>query len=77
MSSVASSMNRKLRIRAADALQRSPIPALRHLTIQETQEHLVLSGMLPSRYYQRLAQDTVQPFLNGRTLLDQVVIEKG
>jgi hypothetical protein len=65
-------------VRAADAIQHSPIPVLRYLSIQESASELVIMGRLPSYYYKQLAQETVLPFLNGRTLVNQVVVvEKG
>lgn len=67
-------INRKLKIRAADALQRSAVPALRFLTVEEAPGELILQGRLPSDYYCKLAQETVQPYLNGRVLVNRVEI---
>lgn len=67
-------LNRRLRLKAADALQRSPIPALRHLTLVDSREELILDGRLPSDYYRQLAQEVITPFLNGRILINRVVI---
>lgn len=60
--------------KASDALRLSPIPALRHLTLEEGPGHLIISGRLPSYYYKQLAQETVLPFLGSRELVNQVIV---
>jgi hypothetical protein len=60
--------------RASDALRLSPIPALRHLTVEEGPGQVILSGRLPSYYYKQLAQETVLPYLGSRELVNQVVV---
>lgn len=61
---------------AAQALRQSSIPALRRLSVEETEESLVLSGWVPSYYYKQLAQETVLPLINGRSLVNRVTVQK-
>jgi hypothetical protein len=56
------------------ALRRSPIPALRKLSIEETESTVVLFGALPSYYLKQLAQETVMPELSGRELHNRVTV---
>ncbi|HMP03357.1 MAG TPA: BON domain-containing protein [Gemmatales bacterium] len=60
--------------KASEALRLSPIPALRHLVVEEQPGRLVISGRLPSYYFKQLAQETVLPYLGGRELLNQVIV---
>jgi hypothetical protein len=60
--------------RAALALRQSPIPALRHLSVAETDNAVTLDGRVPSYYYKQLAQETVMPVLAGRRLLNRVEV---
>lgn len=59
---------------AREALRQSPIPALRHLNVEEGPNQLILSGRLPSYYYKQLAQETVLPFLGSLELVNQIVV---
>ena len=61
-------------LRAAEALQQSPIPALRKLAVRETEADVVLSGCVSSYYLKQLAQETVVPYLAGRELINRVVV---
>ena len=61
-------------LRAAEALQQSPIPALRKLAVRETEADVVLSGCVSSYYLKQLAQETVLPVLAGRGLKNQVEV---
>ncbi len=63
-----------LKTPAREALQKSAVPALRQIMVEETNDHLILKGRLPSYYYKQLAQETVVPHLQGRTLLNQIVV---
>ncbi|HZT79869.1 MAG TPA: BON domain-containing protein [Gemmataceae bacterium] len=62
------------RSRAADALRRSPIPALRKLTVEETDDALVILGNVGSYYLKQLAQETIMPYARGRELLNRVAV---
>jgi len=60
--------------RATVALRRNPIPALRKLVIDETDEAVVISGSVSSYYLKQLAQEALMPYLDGRTLLNRVTV---
>jgi len=60
--------------RAALALRRSPIPALRRLTLEETETAVVIQGNVPSYYLKQLAQEAVKPALDGRALYNRVQV---
>jgi len=57
-----------------EALQHSPIPALRRLGIRENGEAVVLTGIVSSYYLKQLAQETVLPLLGSRRLDNQVEV---
>ena len=54
------------------ALQRSPIPALRKLRLDETETSITIQGQVTSYYLKQLAQETILPLSNGRQLLNRV-----
>ena len=56
------------------ALKRSPLPALRKLAVQETEDAVVLNGSVNSYYLKQLAQETVMPVLGGRRLHNKVTV---
>jgi hypothetical protein len=59
---------------AALALRQSPIPALRGLVLEETEEAVAIYGHLSSYYLKQLAQEAVMPALGGRELRNRVVV---
>ena len=54
------------------ALRHSPIPALRKLSLEESDAVVVISGSVPSYYMKQLAQEAVIPLLDGRELHNRV-----
>ena len=60
--------------RATQALRRSPIPALRKLALEETEDAVVISGRVSSYYLKQLAQEAVMPALGGRELRNRVAV---
>jgi hypothetical protein len=60
--------------RAALALRHSPIPSLRKLVIEVTDEVVVIRGSVKSYYLKQLAQETLMPHLAGRTLHNRVAV---
>ena len=60
--------------RALAALRQSPIPALRKLAVEERDAAIVLLGNVCSYYQKQLAQETVMPVLDGRELVNRVVV---
>jgi hypothetical protein len=61
---------------AARALQRSPLPALRNLSLEETTNTVVIRGVVPSYYLKQMAQETVMPLLGGRVLVNRVSVAR-
>jgi hypothetical protein len=59
---------------AATALRHSPIPPLRKLAVEETDTAVVLLGSVSSYYLKQLAQETVMSVLDGRELLNRVMV---
>jgi hypothetical protein len=60
--------------RTAEALRHSPIPALRKLAIDETDEEVVIRGSVGSYYLKQMAQEALMPHLDGRTLCNRVAV---
>jgi len=60
--------------RLALALRRSPIPALRKLTVEESETIVTIQGQVTSYYLKQLAQETLLPLLEGRQLLNRVQV---
>lgn len=56
------------------ALRRSPIPALRKLTLAESETTVTIQGQVTSYYLKQLAQETILPLLDGRQLLNRVQV---
>lgn len=59
---------------AVRALKQSPIPALRRLSIRETEAEVVISGSVSSYYLKQLAQETIMPVLDQRELSNLVTV---
>lgn len=62
--------------RATLALRGSSIPAIRNLSIEETEESVVIHGNVVSYYLKQLAQETVMPVLDGRELRNRVTVQR-
>ena len=60
--------------RLAQALRRSPLPALRKLTLSESDSSVTIQGQVTSYYLKQLAQETILPLLDGRQLLNRVQV---
>lgn len=58
--------------RLAQALSRSPIPALRKLSLLESDSTVTIQGQVSSYYLKQLAQETILPLLDRRQLLNRV-----
>jgi hypothetical protein len=63
--------------RAALALRQSPLPPLRKLSLEETDDAVVIQGKVSSYYLKQLAQEAVMPLLEGRKLLNRVIVVRG
>ncbi len=57
---------------AAHALKRSLHPALRYLSVEETDDSLIISGRVNSYYLKQLAQETLMPVRGERQLVNRV-----
>lgn len=60
---------------AAQALRDSPLPLLRTLSVTETDNEVIISGVVNTYYNKQLAQEAVIPILAGRRLLNHVVVK--
>ena len=58
------------------ALLRNPIPALRILEIEESDELVILSGSVSSYYLKQLAQEAVLSLVGRRRLLNRVMVHR-
>jgi hypothetical protein len=63
-----------LQSRADQVLRQSPIPALRNLSVEETDQDVVLLGSVSSYYLKQLAQETIMPILGSRELHNRVLV---
>jgi hypothetical protein len=61
--------------RAQATLRDSPLPALRRLSIRETDSCVTIVGRVSSYYLKQLAQEAVMSFLAGRTLVNRVTVD--
>ena len=59
---------------AMQALHRSSIPALRRLSVEESETSVRITGSVSSYYLKQLAQETVMPVLRDRELQNQVEV---
>ncbi|HMF12057.1 MAG TPA: BON domain-containing protein [Gemmataceae bacterium] len=55
-------------------MRQSPIPALRKLTVEESEAVVVLGGSVSSYYLKQLAQETIMPILAGRELHNRIAV---
>jgi osmotically-inducible protein OsmY len=63
-----------VRSAALRALRQSAHPALRRLSVEETDNALVIKGSVPSYYLKQLAQETVKAISGDRQLVNQVQV---
>jgi osmotically-inducible protein OsmY len=61
-------------LRATTALRQSPFPALRKLSVEESEGSVILRGAVSSYYLKQLAQETVMSVLGRRELCNQVKV---
>jgi osmotically-inducible protein OsmY len=62
--------------RPDEALRQSPIPALRQIRVDASEQQVVLTGSVSSYYLKQMAQETVMPALGTRVLLNRVTVER-
>jgi hypothetical protein len=63
-----------LSIHALEALHGSSIPALRRLSVEESDTRIRITGSVSSYYLKQLAQETVMPVLRDRELENEVQV---
>ena len=56
------------------ALLQHSLPALRRVSVEESDTAVVLSGAVPSFYYKQLAQEAALPLLAGRKLSNHLEV---
>ena len=59
---------------AAQVLQSSLFRELRPLNAVETDDEVVITGVVRSYYLKQMAQEVVRPVLSGRRLRNRVVV---
>ncbi len=55
-------------------LRRSPLPDLRRLEIEETEDEVIILGIVSSYYSKQLAQETIRPAVGDRRIRNRVVV---
>jgi hypothetical protein len=63
-------------ISTLEVLHNSPILALRHLALEETDTTVIISGHVSSYYLKQMAQETLRPVLAGRQLVNRVRVDR-
>jgi hypothetical protein len=61
-------------VRASYLIRQSPIPALRRLSVNESETTIELQGTVGTYYLKQLAQELVKPLLGGRQLVNSVSV---
>lgn len=51
-------------------------PSLRSIQVSQSETCLILSGRLTCYYHKQLAQQLVMPYLQGRRLVNEIVVLK-
>jgi osmotically-inducible protein OsmY len=59
---------------AMQAVHQSSIPALRNLSVEESDTRVRITGSVTSYYLKQLAQEAVMPVLRDRELENQVEV---
>lgn len=57
------------------ALTNSPIFALRELVVETDDDHLVISGRVPTFYYKQLAQEAVRAVLDDIQVINDISVD--
>ena len=61
---------------ASRVLRDSMYAELHRLEVTETEQELIITGIVPSYYLKSLAQETVRPVLGDRRLRNRVTVWK-
>ncbi len=57
-------------------LASSPIPELRRLIVEATEEVIIISGNVSSYYVKQMAQESVRPAIGPRRILNRVTVRR-
>jgi len=57
-----------------ELLRENPVADIRRLDIAETENEVVLSGIVTSYYLKQMAQETIRPALAGRQLKNRLLV---
>jgi len=60
--------------RGSETLERSPVPCLRKLHVEESESEVIISGTVSSFYFKQLAQEALMPVLGPRRLYNRVEV---
>ena len=60
--------------RAASLLKENAVSDLRNLNVTESDDEIVISGIVSSYYLKQMAQEAVRPALAGRRLRNRVIV---
>jgi len=60
---------------ATTVLRLSPLPALRRLSVEESEAEVIITGRVSSYYHKQLAQEAIRSVLEGRRLHNRVTVE--
>ena len=61
--------------RAQQALQSSPLPALRGVEVLQLGEHIFISGRVPSFYLKQQAQELIRDVCDGHRVVNAIEVE--
>jgi hypothetical protein len=61
---------------AAQALRQSTHPALRCLSVEETENTVVITGRVGTYYVKQLAQEAILALRDGRVVVNRVLVVK-
>jgi hypothetical protein len=61
---------------AMQALRQSTHPALRRLSVEETESTVVITGRVGSYYVKQLAQEAILALRDGRVVVNRVLVVK-
>jgi len=62
--------------RVVQALRQSSHPALRRLSVEETETCLVITGRVSSYYLKQMAQEAIMPVRGARDVVNRVMVER-
>ncbi len=61
-------------VSARELLRENPVTDLRRLDIAESDNEVVLSGIVSSYYLKQMAQEAIRPALAGRQLRNRLLV---